>query len=92
MTAKLNTPISRAEHPQGLLADTAFLQDMRRQMLKFATLQLNDINQAEDAVQEALIGAMKNADSFGGRAAFKTWMFAILKNKIADVLRYKQRT
>ncbi|OIO83123.1 MAG: RNA polymerase subunit sigma [Gallionellaceae bacterium CG1_02_56_997] len=85
MTAK-----SKAE--QGLLADTIFLTDIRRQMLKFATLQLSDASQAEDAVQEALIGAMKNADSFGGRAAFKTWMFAILKNKIADVLRYKQRT
>jgi len=85
MTAK-----SKAE--QDLLADTIFLTDIRRQMLKFATLQLSDSNQAEDAVQEALIGAMKNADSFGGRAAFKTWMFAILKNKIADVLRYKQRT
>jgi len=85
MTAK-----SKAE--QSLLADTIFLTDIRRQMLKFATLQLSDASQAEDAVQEALIGAMKNADSFGGRAAFKTWMFAILKNKIADVLRYKQRT
>ncbi len=84
MTAKPKTE-------QSLLADTAFLQDIRRQMLKFATLQLSDASQAEDAVQEALIGAMKNADSFGGRAAFKTWMFAILKNKISDVLRHKQR-
>ena len=85
MTAKPKTD-------QSLLANTAFLEDIRRQMLKFATMQLKDVNQAEDAVQEALIGAMKNAGSFGGRAAFKTWMFAILKNKIADVLRYKQRT
>lgn len=75
-----------------LLTDTGFLEDIRRQMIKFATLQLGDSHQAEDAVQEALIGAMKNAASFGGRAAFKTWMFAILKNKIADILRYKQRT
>lgn len=75
-----------------LLTDTVFLEDIRRQMIKFATLQLSDAHQAEDAVQEALIGAMKNAASFGGRAAFKTWMFAILKNKIADILRYKQRT
>jgi RNA polymerase sigma-70 factor (ECF subfamily) len=75
-----------------MLADTGFLEDIRRQMIKFATLQLSDPHLAEDAVQEALIGAMKNAGSFGGRAAFKTWMFAILKNKIADILRYKQRT
>ncbi len=74
-----------------LLADVEFLEDMRRLMLKFATLQLGDSHLAEDAVQDALIGAMKNAASFSGRAAFKTWMFAILKNKIADALRYKQR-
>jgi RNA polymerase sigma-70 factor (TIGR02943 family) len=74
-----------------LLSDTEFLESLRLQMLKFATLQLSDAHLAEDAVQEALIGALKNADSFGGRAALKTWVFAILKNKIADVLRQKQR-
>jgi RNA polymerase sigma-70 factor (TIGR02943 family) len=55
-------------------------------------MQLGDSHQAEDAVQEALIGALKNAASFGGRAALKTWIFAILKNKIADTLRQKQRS
>lgn len=74
-----------------LLADSEFLEDIRQQMLRFAILQLRDSHLAEDAVQEALIGALKNAGSFGGRAALKTWMFAILKNKIIDILRYKQR-
>lgn len=73
------------------LADTAFLKDVRQQMLKFATLQLGDATQAEDAVQEAMIGALKNAKSFGGKSALKTWIFAILKNKIADILRQKKR-
>ena len=74
-----------------LLADAAFLEDIRKQMIKFAMLQLGDGHLAEDAVQEALIGALKNAASFGGRAALKTWIFAILKNKIVDTLRHKQR-
>lgn len=74
-----------------LLVDAEFLASLRQQMIRFATLQLADSHLAEDAVQEALIGALKNADSFGGRAALKTWVFAILKNKIADVLRQKQR-
>ncbi|MES2295485.1 MAG: RNA polymerase factor sigma-70 [Pseudomonadota bacterium] len=74
------------------LTDTEFLTNLRRQMLKFATLQLSDSHLAEDTVQEAMIGALKNAGSFGGRAVLKTWVFAILKNKIADVLRQKQRT
>lgn len=75
-----------------LFADGEFLEDVRGQMIRFATLQLGDSHQAEDAVQEALIGALKNVASFGGRAALKTWVFAILKNKIADSLRNKQRT
>ena len=80
-----------AKQTENLLADAAFLEDIRRQMIKFATLQLGDGHLAEDAVQEALIGALKNASSFVGRAALKTWIFAILKNKIADTLRHKQR-
>jgi RNA polymerase sigma-70 factor (ECF subfamily) len=73
------------------LSDPAFLEDLRKQMLRFATLQLNDPSLAEDAVQDALIGALKNARSFRGAAALKTWVFAILKNKIADTLRQRQR-
>lgn len=87
-------PDVKESNPQQnpILSDTSFLEEIRRQMLKFANLQLRDSHQAEDAVQEALIGALKNAKSFGGRAALKTWIFAILKNKIADTLRQKQRT
>lgn len=74
------------------LTDPAFLTELRAQMLKFATLQLRDRTSAEDAVQEALIGALKNASSFNRRSALKTWVFAILKNKIADVIRKQCRT
>lgn len=73
------------------LTDDAFLQDLRRQMLRFATLQLSDSHLADDVVQEALMGALKSAQSFRGEAAIKTWVFAILKYKIADALRQKHR-
>ncbi len=75
----------------GWMSDAAFLGDLRRQMVKFASLQLSDAHLAEDAVQEALIGAMKNSQKFAGRSAFKTWVFAILKNKIADTMRQRHR-
>jgi RNA polymerase sigma-70 factor (ECF subfamily) len=74
------------------LNDAAYLDDLRRQMLKFALLQLRDQAAAEDAVQEALLGALKNADKFAGKAAFKSWVFAILKHKIIDSIRGKSRT
>jgi len=85
------TNVMQAAPAQAFLSDDAFLLELRRQMTRFATLQLGDAQGAEDAVQEALIGALKNAASFGARAAFKTWVFAILRNKIADALRSRQR-
>lgn len=74
-----------------LLNDGPFVEDLRQQMVRFASLQLGDDHLAEDAVQEALVGALRNASGFGARAAVRTWVFAILKNKIADVLRQKRR-
>lgn len=81
----------RPDEPSAHFADPRFVADLRLQMLRFATLQLRDDQLAEDAVQDALLGALHNARTFGGRAAFRTWVFAILKNKIADVLRSRQR-
>jgi len=92
MKEPIANPVQGQEHPDtSVLTDTAFLNDLRKQMVRFATLQLSNSHLAEDAVQEALLGALKNAKSFAGRAALKTWVFAILKNKIADTLRQKQR-
>lgn len=73
------------------LTDTDYLMDIRRQMLRFATLQLGDVHAAEDAVQEALAAALANAGQFSARSALKTWVFGILKNKIVDLLRQRQR-
>lgn len=64
---------------------------LRRDMLRFAQLQLRDSGAAEDAVQEALIAAMNHQSAFAGRSALKTWVFAILRNKIIDHLRRHAR-
>ncbi|MDH1405924.1 RNA polymerase factor sigma-70 [Acinetobacter johnsonii] len=73
------------------LHNTEYLNDLRQQMIKFALLQLSSFQQAEDVVQEALTSAFEHLKSFSGRAAFKTWVFAILKNKIVDLIRQKTR-
>ena len=45
------------------------LAPLRRDMLRFARLQLRDDAAAEDAVQEAFIAAVEKRESFGGRAS-----------------------
>ena len=70
----------------------AELLRLRPSMLRFATLQLRDEAAAEDAVQEAMLSAMTGAAGFEGRAQVKTWVFAILKNKIIDAIRLRARS
>lgn len=71
--------------------DREFLATLHEDLLRFARLQLGDDDEAEDAVQEALAGAMKNAAAFRREAALRTWVIAILKNKIADILRQRRK-
>lgn len=70
----------------------AQLSAFRPDLLRFARLQLRDEHLAEDIVQDTLIGALGGRQEFGGRAALKTWVFAILKNKIVDALRSRDRS
>lgn len=76
---------------QDFLSDPTFLADLRRDMLRFADMQLRDKGQAEDAVQEALAGALQGKDRFASRASVRTWVLSILKNKIIDELRRRVR-
>ena len=82
-------PMSQDSSP---LMEDDFLVALRRDLLKFARLQLRNDALAEDMVQEALAAALAGERSFAGRAALKTWIFAILRNKIVDQIRQKSRT
>jgi RNA polymerase sigma-70 factor (ECF subfamily) len=86
----VTSPDSENAVPQ-FLRDGRFVEELRRHMLSFARAQLRDDDLAQDVVQESLLSALKHAGSFRGQAAFRTWMFAIVKNKIVDVLRQRKR-
>lgn len=63
------------------------LARLRIELLRFAVLQLRNRDLAEDVVQEALAAAFAARERFEQRASVKTWVFAILKNKIVDLMR-----
>lgn len=46
---------------------------------------------AEEVVQDALIGALKGLDRFRNEASLKTWTYQIAINKSKDFLKYKTR-
>ena len=60
-------------------------------LFKYAILRLRDATQAEDAVQETFLAALKGGKNFAGRLAEKSWLVGILKNKICDHYRKASR-
>jgi len=69
----------------------AELDGHRRYLLRIAELQLRDADLAEDVVQETMVAALAAAQSFSGKSTVKTWLTGILKHKIVDAIRHKQR-
>jgi RNA polymerase sigma-70 factor (ECF subfamily) len=68
------------------------LAALRSDMLRFARLQVHDQALAEDLVQESLESALRKASSFAGDSSLKTWVFAILRNRIIDQHRRASRS
>jgi RNA polymerase sigma-70 factor, ECF subfamily len=65
----------------------AELVSHRPYLLRFALRKLRDASLAEDAVHDVLEAVLAGRAVFGGRAALRSWLTAVLKNKIVDVLR-----
>lgn len=60
-------------------------------LLRIAKLQLRDDDAAADAVQETMLAAFQSRQSYTGKSALKTWLIGILKFKIIDALRARNR-
>lgn len=68
------------------------IANLRPDFLRFARLQVRDADVAEDLVQEALEAALNGISKFNNQSSLKTWVFGILKNKVVDHLRRKDRS
>ena len=68
------------------------IHPLRGYLVKIAFIQLRDMTLAEDVAQDTMLAAIQAADRFEGRSKVKTWVTGILKYKIIDAIRAKQRT
>ena len=82
---------SGAPRPDRALGTVAIslaeLVSHRPYLLRFALRKLRDHALAEDAVHDVLEAVLSGRAVFGGRAQLRSWLTAVLKNKIVDVLR-----
>ncbi|WP_299284552.1 sigma-70 family RNA polymerase sigma factor [uncultured Mucilaginibacter sp.] len=56
-------------------------------LFTYAITRLNDEELAKDLVQETFLAALEKTAQFKGNSSERTWLTAILKNKVVDVYR-----
>jgi RNA polymerase sigma-70 factor (ECF subfamily) len=74
-----------------MLQPNLWITNYGDQLYAYALARVNDSGLAEDIVQETFLSAWRAKDSFKGEASEKSWLYAILKNKIIDYYRKKSK-
>lgn len=69
----------------------AWLETHGDAVYAYAVGRVENESVAEDLVQETFLAALKNYDKFKGRSSAKTWLIAILRNKIIEHYRRRGR-
>jgi len=72
-----------------VLEPNQWVKNYAVQLLNVAKCRINELEDAQDTVQEVFLAAYKYRESFKGDCSEKTWLYSILKNKIIDY--YKQK-
>jgi RNA polymerase sigma-70 factor (ECF subfamily) len=63
----------------------------RDRMYRWAVVQMGEVDDAEDATQEALVRLHRGLRRYEGRAGFESWLYAVVRSAVADIRRKKAR-
>jgi len=69
------------------LSPEKWIENYSDEMYRYALSKSGDHDLSEDLIQETFLGALASMENFKGDSSEKTWLYSILKFKIADYYR-----
>jgi RNA polymerase sigma-70 factor, ECF subfamily len=82
-------PESLREIDQGSFAE--LVEPYRRELHAHCYRMLGSVHDADDAMQEALLGAWKGLSGFEGRSSLRSWLYTIATNASLRILEGRKR-
>ncbi len=80
-----SSPLKAALKPQ------EWLQEYGDYLYRYALSRLRDGGAAEEVVQETFVAGLRAASQYAGKGAERAWLLGILKRKIVDYIRRRNR-
>ncbi|MEM9646502.1 MAG: sigma-70 family RNA polymerase sigma factor [Planctomycetota bacterium] len=84
-------PVPADVEAPSVLDPTAWVDRYSDYLFRYAFSRLREANAAEEVVQETFLSGVRYAEQFSGRGTERAWLLGILKRKIIDFVRLRDK-
>jgi RNA polymerase sigma-70 factor (ECF subfamily) len=74
------------------LNPTTWVDQYGDYLFRYALSRLRDGDAAEEVVQETFVAALRHVGQYAGKGSERAWLLGILKRKVIDLIRARNRT
>ncbi|QDV56613.1 sigma-70 family RNA polymerase sigma factor [Rosistilla oblonga] len=76
----------------GLLEPASWVDEHGDFLFRYAVSRLRNAEAAEEVVQQTFLAGLQHVHQFSGKGSERGWLTGILKRKVIDLIRVRQRT
>lgn len=85
------SPVPADAEAPSVLEPSAWVDRYSDYLFRYAYSRLRDSNTAEEAVQETFLAGVRHSEQYSGRGTERSWLLGILKRKIIDSVRLRDK-